>query len=101
MTHFNEQDLLKLMKLSKIDCSEAEKSRFLSSLSRVVGYIEQLSELNTEGVPPCNHILESMSSMMREDEIGQTLDRETFLANCPAHIGGMIRVPPIIKTTNS
>lgn len=101
MTDFNKEDLLKLMKLSKIECSEEEKSRFLSSLSRVVGYIDQLSELQTDGVPTCNHILESMSSILREDEITETLDRETFLANSPAHIGGMIRVPPIIKTTNS
>jgi aspartyl-tRNA(Asn)/glutamyl-tRNA(Gln) amidotransferase subunit C len=42
-----------------------------------------------------------MSSILREDEVTETLDRETFLANSPAHIGGMIRVPPIIKTTNS
>ncbi len=34
---------------------------------------------------------------MREDKTGDLLDRELFLANAPSHIGGMVRVPLIIK----
>lgn len=101
MSHFNENDLQKLMKLSRIECSKEEKEKFYKSLSRVVSYMDQLSEVNTEGVSPCNHILETISNVTREDEVGEILPRETFLANAPSHVGGMVRVPPIIKTTNS
>jgi aspartyl-tRNA(Asn)/glutamyl-tRNA(Gln) amidotransferase subunit C len=38
---------------------------------------------------------------MREDKVGETLPRELFLANAPSHVGGLIRVPPVIKFTNS
>jgi len=101
MSHFDEKDLLKLMKLSKIECSQEEKDRFYTALSRVVTYIDQLTEVDTEGVAPCNHILETITNVMRDDEIGQTLSRDTFLSNAPSHVGGMVRVPPIIKTSNS
>lgn len=101
MSHFNEKDLLKLMKLSKIECSQEEKDRFHTALSRVVNYIDQLTEVDTEGVAPCNHILETITNVMREDETGETLSRDTFLANAPSHVGGMVRVPPILKLSNS
>ena len=101
MTHFDENDLIKLMKLSRIDCSAEGKERFFKALSRVVSYMDQMSEVETTGVAPCNHILETMTNVMREDEVGQTLSRDTFLSNSPSHVGGMIKVPTIIKTTNS
>jgi len=37
---------------------------------------------------------------MREDLVVPTLTREEFLANAPAHVGGMVRVPPVIKFSN-
>lgn len=98
MSHFDENDLQKLMKLSRIECSNEEKEKFYKALSRVVTYMDQLSEVNTEGIAPCNHILETISNVTREDETGEVLPRETFLANAPSHVGGMVRVPPIVKS---
>lgn len=100
MSAFNEEDLQKLAKLCRIECSEEEKKKFLGSLSKILSYIEQLKEIDTEGVEPCTHVLEGMHNVMREDEVGELLPRELFLANAPAHIGGMIRVPPVIKFSN-
>jgi len=101
MAHFDEKDLIKLMNLSRIECSQEEKEKFYTSLSRVVDYIETLSEVNTDGITPCNHILETVSNVTREDTIGDLLSREVFLANAPSHVGGMVKVPPIIKLTPS
>jgi aspartyl-tRNA(Asn)/glutamyl-tRNA(Gln) amidotransferase subunit C len=101
MSHFDENDLAKLMKLSRIDCTEQEKEKFFHSLSRIVSYMDQLNEIHTEGVTPCNHILATLQNVMREDEIKDTLSRETFLGNSPSHVGGMVKVPTVIKTTSS
>ena len=38
-----------------------------------------------------------MANVTREDVVGELLNREAFLANAPSHVGGMIRVPPVIK----
>ena|ERR1700722_9182830 len=97
MTQFDEKDLLKLKKLSRIECSEEEQKKLLHSLRNILAYIDQLKEVDTEGVTPCSHVLETMVNVMREDEVGETLPRELFLSNAPAHTGGLVRVPPVMK----
>ncbi|MES2344703.1 MAG: Asp-tRNA(Asn)/Glu-tRNA(Gln) amidotransferase subunit GatC [Chlamydiota bacterium] len=94
---FNEKELEKLAQLSRIECSEKEKEKLLSNLRRIIAYVQLLDEVDTEGVSPCNHVLESHVNVFRLDEVGELLSREDFLANAPAHIGGMIKVPPVMK----
>jgi aspartyl-tRNA(Asn)/glutamyl-tRNA(Gln) amidotransferase subunit C len=100
MSRFEEKDFLKLTKLCRIDCTEEEKKKLLHSLQDILAYIDQLKEVDTEGVNPCNHVIETINNVMREDVVGELLSRELFLANAPAHVGGMIRVPPVIKNSN-
>jgi len=92
-----EENFIKLTKLCRISCTEEEKSAFLKSLDNILKYIEALQEVNTDNIPPCNTVLETLSNVMREDVPGETLSRESFLANALAHTGGMVRVPPVIK----
>ena len=93
-----EEQFSKLTKLCRIECSEAEKEKLFANISKILSYIDQLSELDTENTPPCNHTRDSIANVMREDVVGPTLSREEFLSNAPSHIGGMIRVPPILKS---
>ncbi len=97
MSQFEESDLVKLTKLCHIECEETEKKKLLHSLQGVLNYVELLKEIDTEGVKAFNHILETMQNVTREDKVGETLPREEFLANAPDHVGGMIRVPLILK----
>ncbi|MFI5335020.1 MAG: Asp-tRNA(Asn)/Glu-tRNA(Gln) amidotransferase subunit GatC [Chlamydiales bacterium] len=99
MAHFEERDLLKLSKLSRIALSEEERKKLFSSLKSILAYVNQLDEIDTSNVPPFTHILETVSNVMREDLVEKTLSRELFLSNAPAHTGGMIRVPPVMKGT--
>jgi aspartyl-tRNA(Asn)/glutamyl-tRNA(Gln) amidotransferase subunit C len=98
MFEFDEKELIKLTKLSRIECTPEERKKLLQSLKNILLYVEQLKEIDTEGVTPCNHVLETLVNVMREDEVGKTLDRELFLSNAPTHTGGMIRVPPVMKS---
>ncbi|MBS0604294.1 MAG: Asp-tRNA(Asn)/Glu-tRNA(Gln) amidotransferase subunit GatC [Verrucomicrobia bacterium] len=100
MAEFDENELNKLTKLCRIECTEDEKKALHSQIAGVLDYIKQLDEVDTEGVEPCYRVLETLTNVMREDEVGELLSREQFLANAPAHVGGMIRVPPVIKFTN-
>ena len=97
MSKFDEKDLLTLTELARIQCHEEEREKLSKNLSAILSYIDQLKEVDTEGVPTCNHVLENVSNVMREDETGEPLETQTFLANSPSHGGGMIRVPPLIK----
>lgn len=97
MAELSKETIDMLTQLSRIQCTPEEEEALLVDLRKILDYIAQLNELDTENVPVCNHVLESISNVMREDVVGETMPREVFLANAPAHIGGMIKVPPIIK----
>lgn len=97
MPDVNKETIENLTQLSRIECSEAEQEELLKNLKEILNYIDQLNEVDTTHVLPCNHVLEDMSNVMRDDVVGKTLSREKFLANAPSHIGGMIRVPTVIK----
>lgn len=96
MSQLDQETIKMLTRLSRIECSEDECSSLLEDLSKIITYVEQLDEIDTENVQPCNHVLTEVSNVMRDDETGKTLSRETFLANAPSHVGGMIKVPPVI-----
>ncbi|MCB1116200.1 MAG: Asp-tRNA(Asn)/Glu-tRNA(Gln) amidotransferase subunit GatC [Chlamydiia bacterium] len=97
MTFFDEETLVHLSKLCRIDCEGEELKDLLKNLQAILRYMEELKEIDTENVPVCNHVSEHVESFMRDDEVTETLDRETFLKNSPSQVGGMVRVPTVIK----
>ena len=97
MAQLDKQTIKNLVILSRIDCTEEEQEHLLKDLKSILTYVEQLNEVDTENVPPCNHVIKDVANLTREDRVGETLPRETFLANAPSHVGGLIRVPPVIK----
>ncbi len=92
-----ESEFNKLSRLCRISCTEEEKKNLSKSIEDVLSYMEQLQEIDTEGVPPCLTVLETLTNEMREDIPEEPLSRDLFLANAPSHVGGMIRVPPVFK----
>lgn len=97
MAKLDKETIKQLSQLCRIDCTEEEQESILKDLQGILAYIEQLQEIDTNEVQPCNQVLDDMYNVMREDEIGEVLKREVFLANAPSHIAGMIRVPRVIK----
>lgn len=97
MKEFNQDQISHLAKLCRIECSDEEKQQLGKNLFQILAYIEQLNELDTADVPPCTHVLETLKNVLRKDEVGETIDREKLLENSGSHVGGMVRVPPIIK----
>ncbi len=97
MTLLNDEDFNKLTHLCRIECSELERKKFQESISRILTYVEQLKEVDTTGVDPCFTVLETMQNVMRADKVDDLLDRDELLSNAPAHVGGMVKVPPVIK----
>lgn len=97
MAKLDKESIKTLSKLSRIKCSEEEQERLLEDMQKILNYVEQLHEVNTENVKPLNHVLPDVANVMREDIVGETLPRQEFLKNAPDQIGGMIRVPPVIK----
>jgi aspartyl-tRNA(Asn)/glutamyl-tRNA(Gln) amidotransferase subunit C len=101
VSNLNRKLFQNLSELSRIDLSEEEQESLREDLKKILDYVEQLHEVDTEGVKPCNHVLEGIGNVMREDTVRETLCTKKFLDNAPDQINGMIKVPSVIRKTDS
>jgi aspartyl-tRNA(Asn)/glutamyl-tRNA(Gln) amidotransferase subunit C len=60
-----------------------------------VGYVDQLGEVNTEGVEPMAHAVET-ANVFRDDVVTESLPREEALANAPHHDERGYLVPAVL-----
>lgn len=75
---------------------EAEIESLGGDLNNIVAYIEQLSELDTEGVEP-TYMTVDLENVWREDEIiDYDLPREDLLALAPDTDDNQIKVPKVL-----
>ncbi len=82
--------------LARIELDPADKERLQHDMEAIIGYIEQLSELNVDGIEPTAHAV-PMTNVWREDRAGMPLGREAMLANAPATIDGeLLKVPQVL-----
>ncbi len=97
MSSFEQEQLHTLEKLCRIKLAPQEKEKLSNNLKRVLDYVAILNEVDTSDVEPCSHVLESMTAPLREDVAKRLISRKEFLDNAPQHVGGMIKVPKVIK----
>lgn len=88
-------DVEKVSLLGRLKLTEAELDTMTAQLTRIVGYVEQLGELNTDNVQPMAHALE-MQNIFAADEIGTSLPRDAALANAPKRDEECYRVPAVL-----
>ncbi|MDN3507980.1 MAG: Asp-tRNA(Asn)/Glu-tRNA(Gln) amidotransferase subunit GatC [Simkaniaceae bacterium] len=94
---FTEKDLKKLKGLARIKCTEAEEVELLKKLQSTLDQIKMLGELDIGDVKPCCRVSETAKEFTREDEIHDVISREDLLQNAPDAVGGMIKVPSIMR----
>lgn len=82
--------------LARLEFSEEEKEKYTEQLNVILEYVNQLNELDTEGVKPTYHVL-PVNNVMREDEVRPSMDRGKVLMNAPDRDMGCFRVPRIIE----
>ena len=85
-----------LAKLSNFSLTDEEKTSLGADLDKIIGYISQLSELDTDGIEPTYQVFE-MENIWRPDEIlEQEADREALLKLAPAEQNHQIKVPKVL-----
>ena len=98
MMHFNEDSLKELAHLCRIDCSKEELNRLMKNLEAILEHVDHLNSINTEGVAPCTQVLEDVALYLDADEEKSNLEIQDFMRNVPAKVGGMVKVPSILKS---
>ncbi len=82
--------------LSRIELAPGEVETFKGHLSRIIGYVEKLRELNVEGVAPLAHPL-GMTGVFREDNVVASPGAEAMLSTAPERRGDYYSVPPVVE----
>ena len=92
-------DVEKVAKLAKLQLSEEEKERFRGDLEQILGYVDKLSEVDTESVVPTEYG-HSSSTTLREDRIEPSLPQDEAIRNAPEQKDGFFRVPKVIPVNS-
>ncbi|NGZ77893.1 Asp-tRNA(Asn)/Glu-tRNA(Gln) amidotransferase subunit GatC [Saccharibacillus alkalitolerans] len=83
-------------KLARLNVQDDEKEMFAEQLSAILQYAEKLNELDTDNVEPTTHVL-PLHSVMREDNVRESLPIERVLQNAPEDEDGQFRVPAVLE----
>jgi len=89
-------DVLKVAQLARLTLSEEEVELFTRQLGQIVGYIEQLSELDVSGVEPLAHPL-PLSNVFRDDRVRPSLSVEEAVGGAPRRHEDFFVVPPTLE----
>ena len=73
----------RLARLSKLEFSENEKVEMVEDFKKIVGFVDKLKEVDTEGVKPLIYVNEDVTNVLRNDEVKGMLSREEALQNAP------------------
>lgn len=85
----------KVSLLARLALTPAELDTMTAQLASIVGYVEQLSELNTDNVEPMAHALD-VANVFAADVVELSLPRQDALANAPHHDREFYLVPAVL-----
>ena len=90
------QQVRHIAKLARIGMSDAEIEALVPELNNILGWVEQLGEVNTDGVEPLTAVIDQ-KLRLREDVVNDGDIREDVLANAPEAQHGFFAVPKVIE----
>jgi aspartyl-tRNA(Asn)/glutamyl-tRNA(Gln) amidotransferase subunit C len=85
-----------IAKLARIAMSDKELERLVPELNGIIGWVEQLGEVNTDGVEPLTAVIDQ-KLRLRDDLVNDGDIREAVLANAPEAQHGFFAVPKVIE----
>ena len=92
----DEQTVARIARLARIAVPEDELAPLAGELSHILEWIEQLNEVDTEGVAPMTSVV-AMRLAWRDDRVTDGGRPEDILANAPARQDGYFVVPKVVE----
>ena len=82
--------------LARLELSENEYAESVEKLSKIVDFVDQLSQADTDGVVPMAHPLHA-AQRLRPDAVTESNERDLYQENAPAVENGLYLVPKVIE----
>ena len=86
----------KIAKLARIAVTEEEKSHHAKEISGILQWVEQLGEVNTDGIPLMTSVA-LMKLPLRPDVVSDGNQRDAVIANAPESDYGCFVVPKVME----
>ena len=91
-----EKEVRHVAKLARLALGEDEISRMVPELNNILGWVEQLGEVDTDGVEPLTAVIAN-ELRLRDDVVNDGDVRDDILANAPDAQHGFFAVPKVIE----
>ncbi len=85
-----------IARLARIAMSDAEIAALVPELNNILGWVEQLGEVDTDGVEPLTAVIDQ-ELRLRDDVVDDGNVRDDVLANAPGAEHGFFSVPKVIE----
>lgn len=96
MTQISRDDVQHLAQLSSLQLTDSEIDGLQTDIGNILGYIEQLGELNTDGVTPTYQVTD-LENVWRDDIVAEpVVSRKELLQLAPAATEDQVKVPKVL-----
>ena len=92
----NEQQVRHVARLARLALGDDEIAKMVPELNNILNWVEQLGEVDTDGVEPLTAVIEN-KLRLRDDEVTDGDCRDSVLANAPDAQHGFFAVPKVIE----
>jgi len=96
MSTITTEEVRLLAQLSNIQLSDEEVDSLKEDIPNILGYVDMLGELDTEGIEPTYQV-NSLENVFREDVVDQgSVTRENLLSIAPESLENQVKVPKVL-----
>jgi aspartyl-tRNA(Asn)/glutamyl-tRNA(Gln) amidotransferase subunit C len=90
----DEKLVKEIASLARLDLTNEETEMFISQFKDILDYVSILNEVDTETVPPA-YLSATNQSVIREDEIEESVPTQEFLSNAPQSKDDYVVIPRV------
>jgi aspartyl-tRNA(Asn)/glutamyl-tRNA(Gln) amidotransferase subunit C len=92
----DKKDVQNIARLARLDVPDEDLDHLAGELSKILEFVEQLSAVNTDGVPPMTSVAQ-IAMTRRVDAVTDGNYRDKVLANAPERFDGFFLVPKVVE----
>lgn len=92
----DKESVKKVASLARIRMSDEELERMMPQLSKIIGFVEQLAEVNTDNVEPLANVVD-ITPELRKDVVNDGNYADKILENAPEETQGYFVVPKVVE----
>ncbi|MBU2608105.1 MAG: Asp-tRNA(Asn)/Glu-tRNA(Gln) amidotransferase subunit GatC [Chloroflexi bacterium] len=90
------EDVLHIARLARLGLTEDDVEKFREQLSNLLESFEVLQQAETTDVPPTSQSID-LQTVVRDDEVAESLPPDQVLANAPRKEGGFFRIQAVLE----